>query len=149
MLSFAWLEVAHCLNLTVTFCYWVILVPMIVYYIHNFPGPSTWDNQAYFTLVHWTILHATPLIMTWVNIYYTDIKLLSADWKLMAWHGFFYMFANYLGFFDFEHEMYPIIDWKSYPQTIGVFLLAIATLVCGFYVCFCNYAEKHYKRRSE
>lgn len=149
VMAFAWLEAAHCLNLTVTFCFWVILVPIIVYYIHTMPGPSTWDDQAYFTILHWTILHATPLIMTWVNIYFTDIKLLKADWKLMVWHGFFYMFANYLGFFDLEHAMYPIIDWTSYPQTITVFLLAIAFLVCGFYICWCNFADKYFKRRGE
>lgn len=54
----------------------------------------------YFMIAHMTILHATPLLMTSVNIYYTDIKLLKADWKLMAWHGFFYIFANALGTFD-------------------------------------------------
>ena len=96
-----------------------------------------------------TILHATPLIMTWVNIYYTDIKLLAADWKLMAWHGFFYMFANYLGFFDMDREVYPIIDWKSYPQTIIVFLLGIATFIVGYYLCWCNWADKNLKRRGE
>ena len=43
VMAFAWLEVAHNLNLAVTFCFWGILVPMIIYMIHELPGPSTWD----------------------------------------------------------------------------------------------------------
>ena len=96
-----------------------------------------------------TVLHATPLIMTWVNIYYTDIKLLAADWKLMAWHGFFYMFANRLGVFDMDHEVYPIIDWKNTPQTIVIFIAGIFAFNSGFYLCWCNWWDKNFKRRGE
>lgn len=95
-----------------------------------------------------TILHATPLMMTWMNIYYTDIKLLSADWKLMAFHGFLYVFANHLGFFD-KNMVYPYIDWKSTSQTMLILLAGIAVFNCGFYLCWCSYADKHYKRRGE
>ena len=62
-------------------------------------SPSFGD---YFLIFHMVVIHATPLIMTWVNIYFTDVKIMAADWKLMAFHGFFYIFANYLGFFDTE-----------------------------------------------
>jgi len=121
---------------------------MIIYGISQAPG-STWTTYEYFMLFHMTVLHGTPLAMTWINIYYTDIKILVADWKLMAFHGFFYMFANYLGFLDFDRAMYPIIDWKSTPVTIFIFFLGIAIFNVGFYTCFCNYADKHYKRRGE
>lgn len=99
-------------------------------------------------VVHMTILHATPILMTSLNVYFTDIKLLKADWKLAVWHGFFYMFANKLGTFDMDHAVYPIIDWKSYPMTIAVFCLAIA-IMSGVYYCHCIWLETHLKRRGE
>ena len=99
--AFAWLQVSHSLNLAVTFCFWVILTPVIIIWIRQAAG-STWTPYDYFMIFHMTVLHGTPLIMTWTNIYYTDIKLQIADWKLMAFHGLFYIFANYLGFFDHD-----------------------------------------------
>merc|ERR1719240_583219 len=111
VMAFAWMEFSHCLNLAITFAFWFILVPVLWPQIpEGFPA----TNTDYFIIAHMVILHITPLVMIWVNIYFTDIKLLSADWKLMAFHGFFYMFANYLGAFDMDHMVYPIITWESY-----------------------------------
>lgn len=30
VISFAWLEVSHCLNLAITFCFWIILTPILI-----------------------------------------------------------------------------------------------------------------------
>lgn len=90
----------------------------------------------------------SPLVMTTVNIYYSDIKPLKSDWPMMVFHGFFYMFANYLGYYDFGFAMYPIIDWKSYPITVAVFILGIGVMT-SFYYCFCSWAENHWKRIGE
>ena len=105
--------------MAVTFCFWLVLIPVSAYQysdtLHDWYGALSMDPFIIFMIAHMTILHATPLVMTWVNIYYTDIKLLKADWKLMAWHGFFYIFANGLGTFDNERAPYPIITWESLP----------------------------------
>lgn len=80
VMAFAWLEVSHSLNLAISFGFWGILVPMA---INRGEGPSrSWEPLSVFIDVHMAILHFTPLLMTFLNIYYTDIKLLSADWKL-------------------------------------------------------------------
>jgi hypothetical protein len=146
VMSFAWLEVAHSLNLTVTFCFWTVLGPMIAAWVISAPDPFA--PEVLFGMFHMTVLHATPLLMTWLNIYYTDIKLLSADWPMMAFHGFLYLFANWLGMFDKEMH-YPIIDWVNTPLTILIIILGIGLFNCGFYLCWCSYADKHYKRRGE
>lgn len=148
VMAFAWLEISHSINLAVTFAFWCILTPMIYQYF-KVDQWATLSFMEKFIIIHMIILHATPLMMTWTNIHFTDIKLLSADWKLMAFHGFFYMFANYLGFFDFDHAMYPIIDWKNYAATIAVFVLGIFGMCVGFYKCWCSWADGHYKRRGE
>ena len=48
VMSFAWLEFSHSLNLAVTFCFWSILTPIIIYYIQQMEGPSVWDANTYF-----------------------------------------------------------------------------------------------------
>lgn len=59
--------------------------------------------------------HVLPIIMTHINIYYSDIKLQEGDWTIQVWTLFFYMFANFLGTYEFGRMIYPIVDWKSYP----------------------------------
>lgn len=57
------------------------------------------------------------------------------------------MFANFLGTYECDHAIYPIIDWKSYPATIGIFILAIGIVTgvnYGYTVCL-----NKYKRRDE
>lgn len=108
VMAFAWTEFSHCLNLGITFAFWLILVPAIWQYIPE-GFPST--DEDYFIILHMSIVHLSPLIMIWVNIYFTDIKILSADWKLMVWHGVFYAFANWLGQFDHDIAIYPMTDW--------------------------------------
>lgn len=148
--AFAWLQACQGLNFGVTAGFWGVLTPLIfMYWPKPDPEhPSVWTWESYFMIVHMTILHATPIIMTTVNIYFSDIKILRADWKLVTWHGFFYMFANWLGAFDMGHEVYPLITWKSYPVTIGIFLIGIAVM-SGFYLCFTSWTDAHLKRRGE
>ena len=135
--AFAWIEVSHCLNLAITFAFWIILMPILWPTIpEGFPA-SSYD---YFLIVHMAVLHITPITMIWLNIYFTDIKILSADWKLMVWHGVFYAFANWLGQFDHGIGQYPMTDWdKGYLPVIAFFTFGISTMV-WFYNCFCKYA---------
>lgn len=145
VMAHAWLEVSHSLNLAVTFAFWFILVPQAWAMIpEGFPS----STLEWFMLWHMTILHATPLIMTTVNIYFTDIKLLAADWKLMVFHGFFYWFANALGQFDHGSPMYgPLTDWVNHPMiAIPLFVTCIPTIIVGYYLLFCHF---QWKRRGE
>lgn len=154
--AFAWLEVSHSINLAVTFAFWLILMP--VYFIFHPPKDEMYeteeqkeyiDKYIIFIIVHMSVLHGYPLIVSTFNIYYTDIKLLKVDWKLMIFHGYFYMFADWLGFFDTGHYIYPIITWDSYPLTILYFTIGIWFMCVGFYKCFCSWADLHWKRRGE
>lgn len=130
--------------------FWCFLVPICI-----FMGPPS--NKAasgsasiftYFIFWHMVILHATPLLMTSLNIYYTDIKILAADWKLMVFHGVFYLFANMLGNFDKGHGVYGFLtDWGTDPGiACSLFAFGIPTVIVGFYTCFCHY---QWKRRGE
>lgn len=56
-------------------------------------------------------LHTLPIVFTGLNLYFTDIKLLKADWPFSIWHGVFYIFANFIGTYDHQRAVYPIIDW--------------------------------------
>lgn len=144
VMAFAWMEVSHCLNLAITFAFWFILVPVLWPMIPE-GFPST--NFDWLIIVHMTVVHITPLVMIWVNIYFTDIKMLSADWKLMVWHGLFYAFANWLGQFDHDVPIYPMTDWVNAPgMVIGFFIVGIPSMI-GFWLCYCNYANQ--KRRGE
>ena len=106
--AYAWLEGAHGLNLAVTFAFWCILLPMMWVSI---PAGFPSTNDDYFMILHMSLLHLTPLFMTWVNVYFTDIKMLTADWKIMAWHGILYIFGNYLGQFGKGTSLYrPVTD---------------------------------------
>lgn len=97
--AYAMLEISHCINIAVTFCVWCILAPYMGKGISN--GKK--DEGAYMQMMRtkraydhyanrdananelgmnafmaWEIainiyVHILPLIMTSVNIYYTDI----------------------------------------------------------------------------
>merc|ERR1712098_287238 len=101
-------ECAQCLNLIITPCFWIILGPLI------FPKLD-FSKIGIFIGLHMFILHAFPIVTTTLNIWYTDMKIFKADWKLMIPLGFFYMYANALGTYDMGHVIYPIIDWQNIP----------------------------------
>ena len=79
VMAFAWFEASHCLNMAVTFAFWLILMPL---FWNKIPAGSATTTEGLFMIIHMTILHATPLLMTSVNVYFTDIKMLPGDWKL-------------------------------------------------------------------
>lgn len=148
-MSYAWLEVSHSLNLSVTFGFWAILIPFYMITADGKDQPhSDYPIYDYFIFWHMVILHSTPLIMTSLNVYFTDIKLLSADWKLMVFHGVFYCFANMLGQFDSGRSEYgPLTDWENDPGlATSMFVFGIPTIIVGFYMLFCHF---QWKRRGE
>ena len=136
--AFAWMEVAHSLNLGVTFAFWIILMPILWPQI---PAGFPSSNQDYFVIAHMTILHATPIIMIWLNVHYTDIKLLSADWKLVVFHGCFYAFANLLGQTDQDSPIYPMTDWSNHTGIAVAFYMFGVPLMTGFYLGYCRWAN--------
>jgi hypothetical protein len=87
--------------------------------------------------------------MTLANIYYTDIKLLKADWKLLCIIAPIYTFVNFLGNFETTQGLiYPLIDWKSYPSTFFWFFV-FYTVTNVLYYLDCMWRDALWKRRSE
>ena len=114
---------------------------------NKIPAGSATTTGGMFMIFHMTILHSTPLLMTSVNVYFTDIKMLSGDWKLQVWHGLFYAFANWLGQLDRGTAEYPMTDWDNSPMIAITFWTFGVPLMCAFYIGFCNYIQP--KRRGE
>jgi len=85
-------------------------------------------------ITHMIILHSTPLNMTSLNIYFTDIKMIRKDWTLMWVWGLIYTFFNALGTYDMGHAVYPIITWESYSFTLGVFFIAFCVSSVFYYL---------------
>lgn len=91
-------------------------------------------------------VHIVPLIMTSLTFYFTDLKMLKGDWKLTLWHGLLYIFFNWLGTEDYGH-LYPIIDWKSYPETLAYAVFGVCCMAGAWYgICSCF--ESTFKRRG-
>lgn len=146
--AYAWLEATQGLSLAVTFGFWVVLMPNI-YTMFKFEDIAHWNVMQWFMWLHMCILHGTPIIMTSLNCYYSDIKIMKADWKLCVWHGFLYTFFNFLGFFDMGIAVYaPFISWVSYPFTFGEMITG-SFVMGGFYYLYAMWAEAHLKRRGE
>lgn len=148
-----WLEFAQQTNIGVVIGFWGVLFPMILPVALKISFPDT-DHGHYVKMMKthkaadhnlgmndflaWDIAvnvycHVLPIIMNHLNIYYSDIKLQEGDWTIQVWTLFLYMFANFLGTYEMNHYVYPIITWESYPFTIGVFILAIAITVGAHY----------------
>ena len=67
--AFAWLELAHGLNIAETFGFWVILVPYIILvWIPSTPMAGSfnepWTFDVWFGVIHMVILHGVPIIVT-------------------------------------------------------------------------------------
>lgn len=77
-------------------------------------------------------VHTLPLLMTSLNFYFTDLKMLKEDWKLQFFQGLLYIFFNWLGVQD-KGKIYPIIDWKSYPETIAISVFGIGCMAAAWY----------------
>merc|ERR1712086_998771 len=88
---------------------------------------------------HMTILHTLPIITTTLSVYLTDIKIQKNDWWIILYVNLVYVVFNFLGVYD-EGYIYPVIDWTSYPTTLGVFTICITGMVY-FYWWFAQWAE--------
>lgn len=167
-----WLEFSQQTNIGVVIGFWGILFPMLFipafeqmsgskaagHYVKTMKTHKLADKvkQPHLTMNDFMITeialniycHVLPFVMMHINIYYSDVKLQEGDWDIQVWTLFFYMFANFLGGYEMHHAVYPIIDWKSYPATIGIFCFAIALVVAcnyGYSVCM----NRSLKRRGE
>jgi len=95
-------------------------------------------------------LHASPIVITYLNIWYTDMTLFKKDWLLMFPLGLFYIYANALGSYDNGHGLYPLIDWSDpqygCPGTIFTFTVFGYLMAYMFYK-FAEHVEVVWKRR--
>lgn len=143
--AFAFLEATHGLNMFETVLFWCFLS-------YGFYAPLdwstfwTWSQYETFMVAHMTILHIVPICVTTFNIYLTDIRIQKNDWWIILYMNSVYIIFNYIGVYDYGY-IYPIIDWKSTPETLAIFCIAITGMVY-FYWWFAQWAEK-LPRRSE
>ena len=100
----------------ITPLFWIVLAPMI------FPNLG-WKGLDLYLRIHMVTLHSFPLIFSTVNIVMTDMKLDPNDWKKMVFMGCQYGLANGIGTYMTKNPIYPIVDWKSVPQTAFLFWL--------------------------
>ena len=140
--AFAWLEVAFSLCIVITLGFWLVLLPALWYTLPP-DFPSTPSD--YLLITHEFMVHLCPLIMIGLNVYYTDIKLLSADWKLVTFHAICYPFANALGQFDYGIPMYPMTDWVKHTGTTVALFIAGVPLMTGLYI-YCSKLTPHRRR---
>jgi len=75
-----------------------------------------------------SIVHSIPLISMIIQIYMTDMVFLKKDWKMCFTAGLLYIGADFLGFKMEGHPMYPVVDWKNYKTTIGIFFIQAVIL---------------------
>lgn len=112
------------------------------------PGkPWWWMDYITYQMFTQVILHATPAIMVTLNVYFSDIKILRSDWNFAMLHVPVYMFANFIGNM-YVPLVYPVIDWVSYPITLGAFF-ACGVIQCVAYYYDCTWRDSCWKRRSE
>lgn len=139
VMAFSWLELSHCMNLTITPAFWLILMPASA---SKFPPGFPSTALDYFEIIHMIILHGYPLIMTLINIQITDIKMLKEDWKLQVFCIVVYLFCNALGEFDKGEAVYPMTDWVNSPGIATAFFVLGTPVICGLYTLYCNHQPK-------
>jgi len=70
-----------------------------------------------------SLVHSLPLIAMIIQITMTDMVFLKKDYRMCFFAGICYIAADFIGFKAEGHPMYPIVDWKSYKTTIGIFFI--------------------------
>lgn len=119
-------EMSHCLNMVITPLFWFILEPMI------FPHLK-WHGMDLVIRVHYSMVHALPIISSTINIVLTDIHLQRTHWTYCFVMGIAYMGANGLGTYEEGKPLYPIVDWKNPAETAFLFILMAAVQSGLFY----------------
>ena len=126
-------EIMMGFNFTTTVMFWLILAPSI------FPYIDWHDPMSVFTGVRMVTLHAVPMIASIVNLAITDMTFQRQDWKYVFYTGMAYIPANAIGTFMMGAPLYPLVDWKNIPETIGLFTLqAIVQALFYIFVCWCQ-----------
>lgn len=101
------MEMAVCLDLIIVPIFWIGLAPMIFpQLIKEWPK----DFMVTFTMI---THHTVPAIAVFLNLYYTDMKLLKKDWWIQLVMGVLFIPANYAGFIVTGKSLYPGFDWTK------------------------------------
>lgn len=109
-------EIALGFDLIIEPLFWAAIAPSV------FPDMG-WSGIDLYWRIEMSIVHMIPLVSMVIQLYMTDMVFLKKDWKMCFTAGVCYIFADWLGFKNEGHPMYPVVDWSSYPKTIGIFMI--------------------------
>jgi len=143
------MQFSTAIDLLITTIYWLVLAPMIIYYILNPPkdglvhfrddDPSAtmkWPMTIYQIVLQITH-HTIPLAVSLMNIHLTDMRLLPQDYKLMFLMGLTYIPFDYMGFKIIgkgKQGIYPFDLWNvSVPLTLCIHVFICCCTSYSYY----------------
>ena len=87
------LEISVGFNIVTVILFWTILAPTVFKVIK-------WDGIGIWMGIRMVTLHTVPAITSCSNLIMSDIKLIKGDWKMVAFVGWIYLFANAYGTYE-------------------------------------------------
>ena len=115
------------MNIVTVILFWTVLAPTVFANIK-------WDGIGIWMGVRMITLHTVPAISSITNLILSDIKMIKTDWKMVAFFGWTYLFANAYGTYEMKQPVYPVADWKNIPETFILYSLAGLAMGGFFYL---------------